>query len=241
MNNFAAKLAQAVGLTPPQNSAAPAPPAARRAAPAAAEPVPIRAVSTVAASRATPAPSAASLASVPFPTPPQQRGFDAFLRQRGWSPAPDVAKQLSELDGPWTRLQTAIAETRKNQSANYHAHLADIAARTAAGDSTVKAEDGWTRDDWQQDADERCRVFKTKCREIEAQAWEIARPVLLQKADACAAAADALEAEAKGRFDQFAVPFSPPPYVLLLRKYALSLRDDSRRISGLPSSMIESV
>lgn len=224
--------APANSTSPPRRPPTPAPTGA---------PVPIRAVSTVAASRATPAPSAATLAAVPFASPPQQRAFDAFLRKRGWSPDPHGAKQLSELDGPWTRLQTAIAETRKNQSASYHAHLADIAARTAAGDSTVKAEDGWSREDWQDDADERCRVFKAKCKEIEHQAWELARPVLLAKADACDAAADELATEAKGRFDQFAVPFSPPPYVLLLRKYAAAQRDDSRRIAGLPSSMIENI
>lgn len=223
---------------------APAPPRAPRHAEPVAEPVPIRGTATAAATRATVTATRgtpAALAGVPFPTHAQQRAFDALLRERGWAPPKDVAKQLSELDGPWTRLQTAIAETRKNQSGNYHAHLADIASRTAAGDSTVKAEDSWTREDWQDDADERCRVFKAKCKEIEGQAWELARPVLLQKGDLCDAAADELATEAKGRFDQFAVPFTPPAYVWLLRKYAATLRDDSRRIAGLPSSMIENV
>jgi hypothetical protein len=40
-------------------------------------------------------------------------------------------------------------------------------------------------------------------------------------------------------FDRFHAPYRPPSYVLLLRKYALSLHDGSRRTAGLPSSIIE--
>jgi len=239
MNNFAAKLAQAVGLTPPQNSAAP-PRATGHAEPVSA-PVPIRAVSSIAASRPSPAPSAAALGGVPFPNQAQRTAFDALLRERGWAPPEDIAAQLAALDAPWGRLQLAIGETRKNQSANYHAHLADIASRTAAGDSTVKAEDSWTREDWQDDADERCRVFKSKCKEIEGQAWELAKPVLEAKADAVDALADWLEAEARPRFEQLHVAFHPPAYTLLARKYAQELRSGGLRTVGKPTAMIESL
>lgn len=240
MNNFAAKLAQAVGLTPPQNSAAPAPPAARRAAPAAAEPVPIRAVSTVAATRPSPLPREA-LAGVPFPTPAQQRGFDALLRKRGWAPPEDIAAKLAQLDKPWLRLQQAITETARGSGARYHQHLESLARRTAQGDTTVLEQDAWSRSDWEDDARERVGAFKAECRALESQAWELAKPVLEAKADAADAASDDLENEVKARFAQFGVPYSPPPYVLLLRKYALSLRDDSSHISGLPSSLLETL
>jgi len=182
-----------------------------------------------------------ALAGVPFPSPPQQAAFDAFLRERGYAPPADVAKKLAALDVPWVRLQDAIGETRKSQNANYHSQLADIATRIAAGDSTANERDAWTREDWQQDADERCRVFKTKCREIEAEAWQLAEAALLTKADAADAAADELEAEARPRFEQFAVAYRPAPYVLLLRKYAATLRDGSRRNVGKPSAMIETL
>jgi len=181
------------------------------------------------------------LDGVPFPTPAQQAAFDAFLRERGYAPPADVAKKLAALDVPWVRLQDAIGETRKSQNANYHSQLADIATRIAAGDSTANERDAWTREDWQQDADERCRVFKTKCREIEAEAWQLAEAALLTKADAADAAADELEAEARPRFEQFAVAYRPAPYVLLLRKYAATLRDGSRRNVGKPSAMIETL
>ena len=84
-------------------------------------------------------------------------------------------------------------------------------------------------------------MFKKKCREIEGEAWTIAEPALLEKAEACERLADELEAEARPRFEQFAVAYRPAPYVLLLRKYAATLRDGSRRNVGKPSAMIETL
>ncbi|NLH83996.1 MAG: hypothetical protein GX450_01040 [Verrucomicrobia bacterium] len=182
-----------------------------------------------------------ALAGVPWPSPAQQRAFDALLKQRGYTPPKRLAAQLAALDAPWLRLQQAMTEAASSQTSKYHAHLADIAARTAAGDSTVHKEDGWSREDWISDSRERLHAFKAECRKIEAQAWQIAEPALLAKADAADAAADELEAEARPRFEQFAVAYRPAPYVLLLRKYAATLRDGSRRNVGKPSAMIETL
>lgn len=182
-----------------------------------------------------------ALAGVPFPSPAQQRAFDDYLRERGYKPPKTVAAELTKLDAPWGRLQGAIGEAAKSQGDAYHRHMEDIARRTAAGDETVKREDSWSRSDWDADARERIAAFKVECKRIEAQAWQIAEPALLTKADAADAAADELEAEARPRFEQFAVAYRPAPYVLLLRKYAATLRDGSRRNVGKPSAMIETL
>lgn len=188
-----------------------------------------------------PAPPKHALAGVPWPNPAQQRAFDALLKQRGYAPPKAVAAELAKLDAPWTRLQQAIGEAAKSQGDAYHRHMQDIARRTAEGDETVKREDSWSRADWDADARERIAAFKVECKRIEAQAWKIAEPALLAKAAAADAAADALEDEARQPFEAFAVPFSPPPYVPILRVYAASLRDGSRRNVGKPSSMLESL
>ena len=46
---------------------------------------------------------------------------------------------------------------------------------------------------------------------------------------------------ARQPYAHFAVPYQPPGYILLLRKYAASLANGSRKTAGLPSSMIEAV
>jgi len=182
-----------------------------------------------------------ALSAVPFPSPTQQAAFDAYLLERGYEPQKTVAAELAKLDAPWIRLQEAIGEAAKSQGDAYHRHMEDIARRTAAGDETVKREDSWSRSDWDADARERIAAFKVECKRIEAQAWQIAEPALLTKADAADAAADELENETRPRFEQFAIPYRPPAYVLLLRKYAQTLRDGSRRNVGQPSALIENL
>ena len=188
-----------------------------------------------------PAPPKHPLAGVPWPSPAQQRAFDALLKQRGYAPPKAVAAQLRELDAPWLRLQAGIAEAAKSQGDAYHRHMADIARRTAEGDATVKREDSWSRADWDADARERIAAFKVECKRIEAQAWKIAEPALLEKADAADSAADKLEDEARVNFERFNVVSIPPLYALILRVYAASLRDGSRQNVGRPSSMIETL
>jgi hypothetical protein len=179
-----------------------------------------------------------ALAGVPWPNPQQTAAFDSLLREHGYQPPADLLAQLRELDAPWLRLQEAITEAAASQGNNYHRHLADLARRVADGDTTVHKEDAWSRADWEQDSRERIGAYKAECRRIGAQAWQLAEPGLLAKADAADSAADELEDEARVEFERFNVPFSPPPYVLLLRKFALSLRDGSRRTAGKPTAMV---
>ena len=104
-------------------------------------------------------------------------------------------------------------------------------------DTTVEKEDSWSLDDWNNDARERLKAFKQKIREIENAAWAKVEPYLLSKANFADEVADLLDAEAKPRYEQFGVPFVSPAYVMLLRRYAASLRDGSRRYVGKPSEM----
>ncbi|MEI6785906.1 MAG: hypothetical protein WCQ21_33895, partial [Verrucomicrobiota bacterium] len=71
--------------------------------------------------------------------------------------------------------------------------------------------------------------------------WAVAGPVLAEKASYATARADVLDDIARQPYAHFAVPYQPPGYILLLRKYAASLANGSRKTAGLPSSMIEAV
>jgi hypothetical protein len=186
-----------------------------------------------------PRPKPDALASVPFPTAEQVRCFDAYLTAKGYKVPEDVLAKLKEDDVAWLRLQEAIAQAARSQNGRYHAHLDDIARRTAEGDLTVQREDAWTRQDWADDGRERIGAFKTKSREIEERDWAIAEPALLDKSEFANSAADELDVEAQAWFAEFATPAHPLSFILQLRKYALTLSDGSRRYAGLPSSMLE--
>lgn len=186
-------------------------------------------------------PAADQLASTPFPIPEQVRAFDADLAENGYQRPEGVYEQLKGEDAAYLRLQTACVEASRGQNGKYLAHLADIARRTASGDITVELVDSWTMQDWQDDARERLSAFKAELRALAQRCWQIAEPALLEKAQVAAARADQLEEAARVPFDHYSAPFYPPSYVLLLRKYAATLADGSRRNAGLPSSMIETL
>jgi hypothetical protein len=190
--------------------------------------------------KVNPRPQPGELDGVPFPVMAQQRAFDSFLQGRGYQVPKGNVTQLGELDAPWLRLQAAIGEFAQTQNANaaYHANREDIAKRTAAGDTTVNQGDAWSRQDFLDDHRERLMALKNEAKRIEREAWPIAESALLAKAEFADAVADELEAEARKPFDEFCVPYRSPAYVLLLRKYALSLRNGSRSTVGRPSSML---
>ena len=181
------------------------------------------------------------LEGVPFPSPAQTRAFDADLADNCYERPEDVLAQLKELDAPFNRLQAACAECARSQHPKYQEHIGSIARRTAEGDATVHQEDGWTREDWEADARERLNAFKGELNLIQSRAWAIAEPALLAKANFLDARADEIEETVRRPFDKFCAPYHPPSYVLLMRKYAATLRDGSRRTAGLPSSMLETL
>jgi hypothetical protein len=202
-----------------------------------AEPLSARAQAELMPKIVRPAPD--KLKDVPWPTPAQVRAFDARLLDEGYIRPEAALGKLRELDMPWTRLQDAMAEAARSQHGKYLAHVESIAKRVASGDLTVQQEDAWGPDEWTSDARERLSAFKKEAREIAAQAWVIAEPALLEKADFADEVADLLEANERPRWEQFAVPYRPPNYVWILSKYAETLRNGSRRSAGLPSSMLE--
>jgi hypothetical protein len=141
----------------------------------------------------------------------------------------------------YLRLQEACVQCSRSQHSKYLAHLEDIAKRTAEGDTTAHQADGWSRDDWDQDARERLGAFKAELKKIAESAWQIAEPELLAKSEALDLMADGLDEIERARYASFCVPYRAPAYIAILRKYALSLRDGQRKNVGLPSSMLENL
>ena len=182
-----------------------------------------------------------ALDTVPWPTPAQVKAFDADLADQGYRRPEAAVAALQKLNEPFLRLQTAIAEVTRSQAPHYRAHLESIAARVAAGDSTVHREDAFTKIDWEEDAAERLSAFKQELRKLADRAWAVAGPVLAEKASYATARADQLDEAARQPYDLYKVPYQPPGYILLLRKYAQSLANGSRRTAGLPTAMIETV
>jgi hypothetical protein len=181
------------------------------------------------------------VAGTRYPTTSEARAFDYYVVAQGHKRDEAIFLKLKEMDMPHLRLHEAIAQCARSQRPAYLAHLEDIATRVGAGDATAHREDGWSAEDWESDARERMSAFKAELRKLADRAWAIAEPALLEKAKILNAVADDLELEAQMRFEEFTVPFRPPAYVLLMRKYALTLSDGSRRNAGLPSSMIETL
>ena len=211
----------------PQNSAAP-PRAPRHAEPVSA-PVPIRATPLLIP------------AGTPWPSPRQAAAFDLLLGERGWRTPPDIVAQLAELDIGWERLQRGIADAAASHHRRYQEHLASLAKKVAEGDPSAGAESAWTESDWREDNAELLRAYKREAKTIEAAAWQIAKPILEAKADAADAAAAELDAKAREPYDRFATPYVTPSYLLILRRYAESLRNGSRSTIGRPSAMLEGV
>ncbi|MFZ4702352.1 MAG: hypothetical protein ACOYMG_20100 [Candidatus Methylumidiphilus sp.] len=181
------------------------------------------------------------LDGTPWPSPAQVKAFDADLADQGYRRPEAAVAALQKLNEPFLRLQTAIAEVTRSQAPAYRAHLEGIAARVAAGDLTVQREDCFTKIDFEEDAAERLSAFKQELRKLADRAWAVAGPVLAEKASYATARADVLDDSARQSYDHFAVPYLPPGYILLLRKYAQSLANGSRKTAGLPSAMIETV
>ena len=181
------------------------------------------------------------LDSIPWPSAGQTQAFDEDLVNEGYQRPRAAYEALKRLDEPFLRLQDAIAQVTRSQHPAYIAHLEDIARRTASGDTSVSSQDAWTKTDFEEDARQRLEAFKSELRKIQAQAWILAEPALLAKAAFASARADELEETAQLPFAKFATPYTPPMYILALRKYAVSLSNGSRYNAGLPSSMIETL
>ena len=184
------------------------------------------------------------LANVPHPNMEQCRVFDAALLDGvsvHYNPPEAAMSQLRELDAPYDRLQAAITECMKSPHAKHLAHIADLARRTAEGDTTVNAADAWTAEDWAEDQRVRVSAFKSEARKIREKAWTIAEPALHAKAESLNELADFLEEKERERYEHWATPYRPPNYVLLLRKYAASLTDGSRAGIGRPSGMLQGI
>jgi hypothetical protein len=139
------------------------------------------------------------------------------------------------------RLQDAILKVTRSASRAWQEHVASIARRTAEGDATADDEQGWTREDFEEDFRTRLSAYKGELKTIADRAWQVAGPVLLEKAEFARTRAAELEEVAKLPFARFHAPYTPPSYVLLLLRYAGTLADGSRRNAGLPSSMLENL
>jgi len=181
------------------------------------------------------------LAGVAWPSPTQCTIYNERLRESGYydGPPDSLREQLAALDEKWLRLQDAIAETSRNQRPVYLAHRADLAQRVADG-GPADEKDGWSSEDFAEDAVERRAAFKAKAKEIEVQAWAIAQPELLKKASAVNAMADELQQREFDRAEGWGFRCMGP-WVLSLRKWAVSLSDGSRACVGKPSAMLESL
>ena len=181
------------------------------------------------------------LDGVPWPSVSQTQAFDEDMTSEGYQRPRAAFEALKRLDEPFLRLQDAIAQVTRSQHPAFLKNLEDIARRTAEGDPSVHAQDAWTRDDFEEDARQRLDAFKAELRKIQAQAWQIAEPALLEKSAFASSRADELEETAQLPFAKFATAYTPPMYILSLRKYAVSLANGSRRNAGLPSSMLETL
>jgi hypothetical protein len=181
------------------------------------------------------------LDGVPWPSVSQTQAFDEDMTSEGYQRPRAAFEALKRLDEPFLRLQDAIAQVTRSQHPAFLKNLEDIARRTAEGDPSVHAQDAWTRDDFEEDARQRLDAFKAELRKIQAQAWQIAEPALLEKSAFASSRADELEETAQLPFAKFATAYVPPMYILSLRKYAVSLANGSRRNAGLPSSMLETI
>lgn len=179
-----------------------------------------------------------ALDTVPWPSPAQVKAFDEDLASEGYVRPKEAYAALEKLNEPFNRLGAAIATVTRSQHPAYMAHVADIARRTAEGDTTVQTQDAWTKSDFEEDARERLTAFKAELRKIETRAWAIAEPVLLEKSAYATARADVLDDIARQPYDLYKVAYQAPGYILILRKYAASLANGSRRTAGLPTAML---
>jgi hypothetical protein len=179
------------------------------------------------------------LQNVPWPNPEQVRIYCEQAVALGFydgCPAA-IRDAVLALDEPFTRLQDAITECSKSQAPHYFKHLEDLAARVAAGGQSDE-KDGWSREDFAEDALERRRAFLAKAREITNQAWALVEPELHHKADALDSLADQVQAEELERSKAWGWNVFGP-WVNSIRKLAAQLRDGSLKSGGKPSSLLQ--
>lgn len=182
-----------------------------------------------------------ALDGFPYLSQTQMRLCDKRLLAMGFKRNETALAQLQDEDVVFMRLQEGIAKAFRSQNSRYLAHLADIAERTAQGDTTVEKEDAWSREEWAEDGRLRGEAFKGALKTQAGRCWIIAEPELLRKAEYAHRAAEELDAEARVRFAEFGAPYTPPTYVLMFWRYAATLSDSSRRTAGKPSAMLETV
>jgi len=237
MNNFAAKLAQAVGLTPPQNSAAPAPPAARRAAPAAAEPVPIRAVGPLSAGARASGPQG-TIETFPHQPPPVTAAVIRAACQGQAETDSELAAVKAEFV-PWMNLSNELAnQLARTPQQRRLAHNAEFAARIARGDTAACEMDQWSAEDWLEDQREKVSALKTQMRKHELAAWDICKPIFRRLADAVEKyAVTVQEAEAR-EYAKYSLEYRPSYLVLAMHKVAHDLRHVDRSGAGSPMAML---
>lgn len=197
-----------------------------------------KAVST-ASSETPPADSAAdkvrNLRNVPHPSPATKNAAGAELAKRGFSIPKEVRRRVKEFAAEWERLYALELENSPTAlHAAWQAHVQALAQQTANG-KNITDENAWTREDFMEDGAIKRGIFRTQRKALEQKTWELLRPHFAAYADALDVLADDLEKDSRAEFARWAIPYTPPPYVIAIRKLADTARGD---LSDTPSVIL---
>ena len=204
----------------------------------AASPPQARSVSPMDRTRIIKRPAPDQLAKIPWPTPQQVQIFNERLCDdtgRPYEFSPYALRDIAPHQERYVRGHKAVEEMLRHPMPKYLAHQAEMAERVVAGGDPHER-DSWSLAEWQDDQLEKAKGLRAKLKEIVSEAWEIAEPELLKKAEALNLMADELEASERNRAESWGFACAAP-WVVSIRKYASTLTDGSRR-SLAPADML---
>jgi len=180
------------------------------------------------------------LANVPYASMEQEAHFRAAVVERGFRVPADALKELQRRDEPWMRLCSAIDRYSDSRARAEHSeHIVEAMRKIATGDTSVDAQDMWTREQWVEDFTIRRGAIKTEMRRLEEEAKVIALPVLESYAEALNSLADELEIPLREQAEAFACPYASPPFIMIMRKRATTVTNSLG--GGRPWAMLENL